>query len=177
MDSAAHAVFEMLKRNNDCLVLAESCTAGLIAATLGRIPGVSQVLAGSAVVYQLATKTAWLEIPAAVLESPGPVSQMVAEQMAINVLQKTVHASISLSITGHLGPDAPPELDGVVWSAIARSDGSTKSKQLGVSPWESPAEWPEFRIDELNDRPGSAQLRQFRQAAGVLRALKFLLQA
>ncbi|MEQ9406911.1 MAG: CinA family protein [Fuerstiella sp.] len=117
-DSAA-VLHRELRRGGHCIVFAESCTAGLIAATLGRIPGISEWLAGSAVVYQLSTKACWLNVDEAALKDPGPVSQVVSEQMAIGVLKKTPHATIAASVTGHLGPEAPEELDGVAWTSVA----------------------------------------------------------
>ena len=117
-DTLAAELQRELQRTGHRIVFAESCTAGLIAATLGRIPGISEWLAGSAVVYQLTTKTAWLNIDAALLDKPGPVSQVVSEQMAAGVLELTPHATIAASVTGHLGPDAPPELDGIAWSTV-----------------------------------------------------------
>jgi len=61
-----------------------------------------------------------LGIPAAILEKPGPVSQEVAKLMAQRVLDKTPEADVAISVTGHLGPDAPPKLDGRVYIGIAR---------------------------------------------------------
>jgi len=114
---------DLLRKHSHRIVFAESCTAGLIASSLGRIPGVSEWLAGSAVVYQIETKAEWLGVDRQALADPGPVSRVVIEQMARGVLEKTPHATLSASITGHLGPDAPIEQDGVAWSSIAvRSD-------------------------------------------------------
>lgn len=123
-DELAAILAARLLRNGQKIVFAESCTAGLISASLARIAGVSEALAGSAVVYQLATKSAWLGVSDAALETPGPVSQIVSEQMARGVLQKTPHATMAASITGHLGPRAPLELDGIAWSTVALRRGS-----------------------------------------------------
>lgn len=104
------------------LVLAESCTGGLAAATLARIPGISEFFCGSAVVYRNATKSAWLGIPADQLDDPaiGPVSARTAEDMARGALARTAEADIAASVTGHLGPDAPEGLDGVIFIAVAQ---------------------------------------------------------
>ena len=101
------------------VVFAESCTGGLISATLARFAGISRVHCGSAVVYRLDTKTQWLGIPAKMLIDSGPVSEVVARAMAQGVLQRTPEAALGVSITGHLGPDAPPELDGQIFVGIA----------------------------------------------------------
>ena len=109
----------LLIQRESKIVFAESCTGGLISATLARFPGISFVHCGSAVVYRLDTKIQWLGIPAKMLIDPGPVSEAVARAMAEGVLGRTPEAAIGVSITGHLGPDAPPELDGQIFVGIA----------------------------------------------------------
>lgn len=114
-----------LKATGRRLVLAESCTGGLAAATLTRVPGISDVFCGSAVVYRNATKTAWLGVPAELLDDPaiGPVSSETAERMARGALDRTREADLAASITGHLGPDAPDGLDGVIFIGLAHRGG------------------------------------------------------
>lgn len=116
---SARQLIQILKRDGQRLVLAESCTAGLVASTVAGIPGASSVLVGSAVVYQVATKQQWLAIPAEHFEKFDVVSGETSEAMARSVLQKTPWATMSASITGHLGPDAPVQLDGIAWATIA----------------------------------------------------------
>lgn len=113
------------------LVLAESCTAGLTAAQLARVPGVSANFCGSAVVYRETTKTAWLGVPASNFQNDGPgvVSGATAEAMARGVLAQTPEADIAVAITGHLGPGAPPELDGVTFHGWAIRDGDVGSRR------------------------------------------------
>ncbi|MEZ6041437.1 MAG: CinA family protein [Planctomycetaceae bacterium] len=174
MDHAATRVVELLKAassefHTQKVVFAESCTAGLIAATLGRIPGVSDFLAGSTVVYQVETKACWLGADRGLLANPGPVSEVIATQMATGVLQMTPHADVSLSITGHLGPGAPAGLDGVVWLGIAKRvpDGEERLPER-IST----------RLIQLTELSVSvsdgAALRQLRQQAAVVEALTFL---
>src|SRR5688500_6750570 len=100
LDEIARRVAEELARRRLRLVLAESCTAGLISATLAKTPGISEWLCGSAVVYRNATKIAWLGVPATVMEDPGsgPVSPQCAEAMARGALDQTPEAQLSLSI-------------------------------------------------------------------------------
>ena len=112
------------------IVLAESCTAGLVAHWLSRTPGASDWLCGSAVVYRNATKSAWLDISPAMLEDPeiGPVSEDVASMMCAGILRHTPEATLAASITGHLGPDAPPDLDGVAYiGVLPRPEGGSGS--------------------------------------------------
>jgi PncC family amidohydrolase len=102
------------------VVFAESCTAGLVAAWLAAVPGVSEWLCGSAVTYQSATKTAWLGVPEALIASETAVSASVATAMARGVLEKTPQAELAASITGHLGPHAPAGFDGLTFIGLAR---------------------------------------------------------
>ena len=127
LDKQAKRLARLLKQHGRKIVFAESCTGGLISATLTRIPGISAWHCGSAVVYQLATKTAWLGIPARVLKPDDAVSSEVARQMAVRVLAKTPQADVAASVTGHLGPDAPPHLDGLFYATVvARESKSGK---------------------------------------------------
>lgn len=125
---SANLLAELLRSAGKRLVLAESCTGGLVAATLAQIPGISEHLCGSAVVYRAATKTAWLGIDPVLLEDPqvGPVSAEVTRALALAVLAQTPEADLSAAVTGHLGPDAPPELDGVVNIAVATRDAEPR---------------------------------------------------
>ena len=136
---------DKLVQSEQRIVFAESCTAGLIAASMGRFPGISSYLAGSAVVYQVATKAAWLSVSLYDLEHPGPVSRTVSIQMATGALNTTPHADIAVSVTGHLGPGAPPELDGTVWTTVAVSNRSvpqinSRCLQLDLTGETSPAD-------------------------------------
>jgi nicotinamide-nucleotide amidase len=129
----ARKVVDRLKFLNLRIVLAESCTGGLASALLTRIPGVSEFHCGSAVVYQIATKAEWLGVSKSLLRNPGPVSREVASKMAEGVLAITPHADIAGAVTGHLGPGAPPEQDGLVYVAFARRGRSRKALKVSVT--------------------------------------------
>lgn len=118
----AGEIRQLLELTGDQLVCVESCTAGLVAATLAKWPGISSWLCGSLVVYQTDIKYQWLGISPALLHDPsiGPVSKQVTERLALEVLEKTPPATISVAVTGHLGPGAPEALDGFVFIALAQ---------------------------------------------------------
>src|SRR3990172_2612701 len=119
LTAAARRLHKAIVAHNVQLVFAESCTGGLISATLARIPGISAYLCGSAVVYQKETKSAWLKIPRRLLAKSDGVSSAVAVEMASNVLIQTPQADVAASITGHLGPGAPVNLDGRIYVGLA----------------------------------------------------------
>jgi PncC family amidohydrolase len=128
--SAARRVARQLKASGRKVVFAESCTGGLVSGSLTRIAGISNFHCGGMVVYRNETKTAYLDIPAKMLIRPGPVSAEVAALMARKVLNKTPEADLALSVTGHLGPNAPPKLDGRVYTAIVWRESNAHRPSL-----------------------------------------------
>lgn len=136
----------LLRQARRRIVFAESCTGGLVAASLARVPGISDFLCGSAVVYRLDTKTKWLEVSEASLNDPGPVSDIVAREMALGVLARTPEADCAASITGHLGPLAPDDQDGLIFIGVAcRSSEATRETTARVFEHRLPSDSPELR--------------------------------
>lgn len=123
----ARTILPLLEETNRRIVCAESCTAGLVSASLAGIPGASNWLCGSAVVYRDATKTAWIGVSEGLLSDPdrGAVCEETALRMAEGVLGVTPEASVSVSVTGHLGPGAPAGLDGVIYIGWAERTPGT----------------------------------------------------
>ena len=134
----AQRVAALLSARRWKVATAESCTGGLVAGALTAVPGISNWHCGGVVVYRNETKQALLGISAELLADPGPVSEVVARLMAECVLGIIPEADVSLAITGHLGPNAPPELDGVVWLAVASRNGKksadVRAQRLVLSP-------------------------------------------
>src|SRR6056297_1528483 len=120
LHDAAKSLVERLQSHARRLVLAESCTGGLVAASLAAVPGVSQWFCGSAVTYREATKQAWLGIDPETIRAETAVSETVTRAMAHAALRRTAEADFAAAVTGHLGPDAPESLDGVLFVAFAR---------------------------------------------------------
>ncbi|MEM6469259.1 MAG: CinA family protein [Planctomycetota bacterium] len=133
LDSAATEVAKILVEREVRLVLAESCTGGLAAATLAQIPGASSWLAGSMVVYQEASKSCWLGVDRETLSEHTAASAPVAHQMAMGALQQTPHADLALAVTGHLGPNAPADLDGCIFLAICKRDERPSIHQVQLT--------------------------------------------
>jgi nicotinamide-nucleotide amidase len=162
IDALAHPLVDHLLSENHVLVTAESCTAGLVSATLSRVPGVSRCLAGAWVVYQIESKVAWLQIPASFIDRYGVVSAEVAEKMALQSLALTPHATLSLGITGHLGPLAPPDLDGIAFLGIGH-----RTKSIAI-----------HRLTLTSAPLASAiSIRHQRQQSAVLQTLQILLES
>lgn len=130
-DAAAlgHAAARLLARcraRGVMLATAESCTGGLIAATLTEIAGSSDVVDRGFVTYSNAAKTEMLGVPAALIAHHGAVSAPVAEAMARGARDRS-SAAIAVAVTGIAGPgggsaDKPV---GLVWFGLAHAGGVT----------------------------------------------------
>ncbi|WP_430607545.1 nicotinamide-nucleotide amidase [Enterococcus sp. DIV2379] len=122
-NSLAETVVDLLIEKKKTVTAAESLTAGLFQATLGGIPGVSEVFPGGFVTYSAGTKSKLLGIDSALLESYGTVSQECAEAMAVYA-RKQAETDYAVAFTGVAGPD---ELEGqpkgTVWIALASDKG------------------------------------------------------
>ena len=85
------------------LATAESCTGGLIAERLTRVPGSSDVFLGGIVAYANDVKVRQLGVPADVIELHGAVSPEVAAAMASGV-RNQLGADVAIADTGVAGP-------------------------------------------------------------------------
>ena len=151
-------VMKLLNRCNHQLVLAESCTAGLVASTLAGIPGASSVLIGSSVVYQVAAKQHWLGLTDTHFNTFDVVSAETSLAMATGALEKTPWATVAAAITGHLGPNAPVALDGVALDGIAWATVLVPQENETIT------ESTQKLILDREDRPSEpADLRRTRQ--------------
>ena len=88
--------------------LAESCSGGLMAARITRVPGASAYFAGSAVVYSNEAKVELLGVDPALIEAHGAVSPQVAEAMSRGAIER-FGADVAVAITGIAGPDGGTE--------------------------------------------------------------------
>lgn len=106
--------------------VAESCTAGLLAARLSNPPGASEYLAGGVVAYSNDAKTELLEVPVELIEEHGAVSPEVAEAMTDGALRR-FKADLGCGITGVAGPDGGTERKPVGYVCICVKDTSGRS--------------------------------------------------
>lgn len=116
------------------IATAESCTGGLIAASLAAIPGASASLERGFVTYSNEAKTEMLGVPADLIQRIGAVSRDVAIAMAEGALAKS-RADIAVAVTGIAGPDGgtPEKPVGLVHMAASRRGGATihEEKRFG----------------------------------------------
>lgn len=92
-----------LKDLNLTIAVAESCTGGMLAATLIDVPGVSEVFLEGLVVYSNEAKKSRLGVAPETIETYGAVSMETAREMVLKLSEQT-GANVSVSITGIAGP-------------------------------------------------------------------------
>jgi nicotinamide-nucleotide amidase len=114
-----------LTMHHATIAAAESCTGGLLAERLTRLPGSSAYFLGGVVCYSNDLKTAWAEVPADMIESKGAVSSEVAQALAAGIRRRT-GATLGLGITGVAGPSggSPEKPVGLVYIALADAAGN-----------------------------------------------------
>lgn len=123
----AAEILAHLRRAGWMAATAESCTGGLIAASLTHVAGSSDVVDRGFVTYSNAAKTELLGVPAGLIDAAGAVSEAVAGRMALGALQRS-RADITVSVTGVAGPGggSPDKPVGLVWFGCARRGGGVQ---------------------------------------------------
>ena len=119
---------------NSKIVSAESCTAGLLSASLTETPGSSAFFEQGYITYSNLSKTSVLGVENKILKKYGAVSEQVAKQMAKGALKRS-NSTIAISITGIAGPggsDYKPE--GLVCFAVTKQNGKTRTETMEYGP-------------------------------------------
>ena len=102
--SVEELIVEQLKAKGWHVTCAESCTGGMVAATLVNVAGASQVFDESYVTYANSSKNRLLGVQQEALEKFGAVSRQVAYQMAEGAAM-AAGAETAIAVTGIAGPD------------------------------------------------------------------------
>jgi len=102
-ESLEEVVADALIQNHATISTAESCTGGLVAERLTRIPGSSSYFLGGVVSYSNELKSAWADVPPELIQSRGAVSAEVAIALAEGIRLRTC-STLGMGITGIAGP-------------------------------------------------------------------------
>ena len=94
---------QILLSKNWTIALAESCTGGLVCATLTELAGSSEWFERGYITYSNEAKAECLDVPFQLIESHGAVSEEVAKAMAVGARINS-GSNVSISITGIAGP-------------------------------------------------------------------------
>jgi nicotinamide-nucleotide amidase len=123
--SLEQVVAQLLIENHSTIAAAESCTGGLLAERLTRIPGSSNYFLGGVVCYSNELKTAWADVPAELIAAKGAVSSEVAICLAEGI-RRRVRSTFGVGITGIAGPGGGSEEKpvGTVHIALASQNGT-----------------------------------------------------
>ena len=101
--SLEQVVGECLVSKKETLAVAESCTGGLIAERITRVPGSSRYFMGGVTCYSNPSKVEFTGMPPLLLEMSGAVSAEVAKSLAEGIRDR-MGASIGVGVTGVAGP-------------------------------------------------------------------------
>jgi nicotinamide-nucleotide amidase len=123
----AEALLALYRARGLRIVTAESCTGGLVAATLTAIAGSSDVLERGFVTYSNQAKAEMLGVDPAMITAVGAVSAEVAGAMIEGALARSP-ADVALSVTGIAGPGGatPTKPVGLVFLGAKRRGGEAR---------------------------------------------------
>ena len=149
-DSLEQIVGYYLQMRNATLAVAESCTGGLLAERITSVSGSSRYFLGGAVVYSDSLKTAFADVPAALIEKHGAVSSEVAVALAEGI--RAIVNRNACAIAPPLTRSKLPSSDdiGVCSGAtekVTSEDGAKRTSKISVCA----ANRLSFRIEILND--------------------------
>lgn len=113
-------IARLLKKNNQSVSVAESCTGGLLGASFTEKSGSSAFFKGGIIAYANEIKSAKLNVSNGLIAEYGAVSEQVAIEMAKNV-RDLFNTDYGISITGIAGPDGGSfdKPVGTIWIALS----------------------------------------------------------
>ena len=132
LDALARKVIEANIAHDRRVVLAESCTGGLVSAALTEVPGSSAVLDRGFVTYSNESKIEMLGVPLDIIETFGAVSIACAWAMAKGALTRS-NADVAVAISGIAGPTGGTALKpvgSVVFARVVRGQESDPEGEL-----------------------------------------------
>ncbi|SDK59740.1 nicotinamide-nucleotide amidase [Maridesulfovibrio ferrireducens] len=112
------------------MATAESCTGGLVSATLTDFSGSSSWFSGAIVAYSNEVKIALLNVPEAIIIEHGAVSEPTVRAMAEGVCT-ALSTNVGVSLSGVAGPTGgtPEKPVGTVWMGW-HVNGTTYSEKF-----------------------------------------------
>jgi PncC family amidohydrolase len=117
-------VGRLLQERKWKLVLAESCTGGLLGSRITDVPGSSEYFLGGVVAYAYEAKVELLDVSWDTLNTKGAVSQETVLEMARGI-RNIMKADIAVSVSGIAGPGGgtPEKPVGTTWIGLVTAEG------------------------------------------------------
>ena len=130
-ETLEEVVVRLLKKRNQTLATAESCTGGLIANRITNVPGASSVFIAGYVCYANQAKINMLNVDPKLIERHGAVSESVARTLAEHARACAV-CDYALATTGVAGPTggSPEKPVGTVYVGLASAELETIVKKF-----------------------------------------------
>jgi nicotinamide-nucleotide amidase len=122
-DTLGAAILRDMRNQHRTLATVESCTAGMLGATVTEVAGSSEVYLGGFQTYSNDLKERLVGVHADDLRTHGAVSEAVARAMALGGLDRT-GATNALAITGVAGPGGGTDTKPVGTFFVAHAWGS-----------------------------------------------------
>ena len=126
-------LIDRARRSGVMIATAESCTGGLVAASITDIPGSSDVFERGFVTYSNMSKIDLLGVDSGIIARHGAVSRQVAKAMAEGAIRHS-NAHVAVSITGVAGPGGSGRKpEGMVCFGLTtvNSDTFTETRRFG----------------------------------------------
>jgi nicotinamide-nucleotide amidase len=128
----------ILREQKQSITTAESCTGGLIAYMITKIPNSSDIFNGSIVSYSNKIKNQELDVQNITLENYGAVSCEVVSEM-LDGSTKKFDANYSIAVSGIAGPGGG-SLDKPVGTVVIGNIGPSKTKEIDIYHFEGTRE-------------------------------------
>ena len=130
-ENLEEVIVNLLRKRNQTLATAESCTGGLIANRVTNVPGASNVFVAGYVCYANQAKADMLNIDPKLIEEHGAVSEPVARALAEHA-SACAGSNYALATTGVAGPTggSPEKPVGTVYVALASAESETIAKKF-----------------------------------------------
>ena len=152
----AKKLTELLISKNMSIVVAESCTGGLLSSSLTSIPGASSYFNCGFITYSNESKIKMLNVDSQTIELFGAVSERVAYEMAVGAGQHS-QSNLAISVTGIAGPSggtAEKPVGMVCFGFYVEGEVSTSTQFFSGVRSEIVSESIAFALTELTSKIG-----------------------
>jgi nicotinamide-nucleotide amidase len=130
-ENLEEVIVNLLRKRNQTLATAESCTGGLIANRITNVPGASSVFIAGYICYANQAKIDMLNVDPKLIDEHGAVSEPVVRALAEHARARA-GSKYALATTGIAGPTggSAEKPVGTVYVALASAESETIAKKF-----------------------------------------------